>query len=159
MEAHPYYQDGRVPRALWGVLGCAAISCILLIALPVVMILDRSGTSAAIAADQPGLDANGLDYAFYSVVGFALVLHAISVVLMVWFGLKVIKGRVWARIALTIALVVFTVGSYFSATAVPGYLWAVIPSDAAHLVMIILLWVPRPVRDYFVAHRAAVAVS
>jgi hypothetical protein len=50
--------------------------------------------------------------------------------------------------------VVATLGSVASAAAVPTYLWAIIPGDGVHLVMLVLLWAPRSVRTFFAAHRA-----
>lgn len=166
MGTHSYYQDVQsaedsaavrdvpMPRALWGVVGGMIIGSILLIALPVVMIVDRDGTYAAIRNDQPGLGASDMDFAFYAVIAFAVAVHAIDVALTIWFGLKAIRGRQWARIALTSYLVLATAGSAFSAMAVPTYLWAVVPGDGIHIIMLVLLWIPRSVRDFFAAHRA-----
>lgn len=173
MEAQPYYQPPgaenapaapqnggiRVPRAMWGLVAGMVIATVLLVALPVTMIVDRGGTQEAIRADQPNLDPAHLDFAFYAVIAFAVVLHALDVVLTVWFGLKAMRGRQWARIALTVTLVVLTIGSLFSAAAVPTYLWAVIPGDGIHILMLILLWAPPSVREFFAAHRRADAAS
>ncbi|HIZ34319.1 MAG TPA: hypothetical protein H9815_00965, partial [Candidatus Ruania gallistercoris] len=40
-----------------------------------------------------------------------------------------------------------------SAAMGDSYLIAVIPTDALHLMMLVLLWVPRSVREFFAAHR------
>lgn len=167
MEAHPHQalasRDSavadRMPRPLWGVVAGMVVATLLLIALPMIMMIDRESTYQAIRNDQSNLDPSNMDIAFYSVMAFVVLLHAIDVVLTIWFGLKTIKGKQWARIALTISLVVTTLGSVFSATAVPSYLWVVIPSDTVHIMMLVLLWVPRSVREFFAAHRFAAAVS
>lgn len=148
-----------MPRPLQGVAVGIAITCVLLVALPVAMIIDRTGTYEAIRADQPNLAPADLDYAFYAVVAFAVTLHTLAVVLTVWLGLKAINGRGWARIAMTITLAAVTVGSVFSALAVPSYLWVVVASNVVHIIMIVLLWAPRSVRELFAAHRAAAATS
>lgn len=154
MEAQSYQQDGaRPPRALWVMFSGAMISNVLLIALPVAMAVDSDHTYQAIAADQPGLDAAAMDVAFYAVLVYAFALHGLDVVLNTWFGIKALRGRRWARIALTVYLVVAAVGGLFSAAAVPDFLWLVIVSDVIHVVMLFLLWVPGSVRRYFTARR------
>lgn len=144
---------------MWGIVAGMIIGSILLIALPLAMIIDRAGTYQAIREDQPNLDPAQLDFAFSAVITFAVVLHAIDVALTIWFGFKAINGRQWARIALTIYLILATIGSIFSAMAVPTYLWAVIPGDGIHIIMLLLLWIPRPVRDFFATHRATSLAS
>lgn len=138
-----------MPWPLWIVIAGMVVAVVLLIALPVAMAVDRSHTEQMILNDQPELDPAHLGFAFAAVMVFAIVLHGIDAALTLWFGIKAIQGRRWARIALTIVLVVLTVGSLFSAAAVPTYLWAVIPGDTAHILMVIALWVPKSVRDYF----------
>ena len=56
--------------------------------------------------------------------------------------------------ALTAYLVIATAGSLYSAASGTQFLWAVIPGDAIHIVMLVLLWVPRSVRDFFAVHRS-----
>lgn len=136
-----------------------AVGIVLLVALPVVMIVDRDGTYRAIMSDQPELDPSNLDFAFYAVMIFAGAIHAIFAVLTLWFGIKSLKGRRWGRIALTAYLVLATIGGFFSASAVPAYLWVVIPADTIHIVMIVLLWASRSVRDFFDAHRCRVTAA
>jgi len=119
------------------------------------MAVDREFTANSITKNEPNLDPAHLDFAITGAIVYAVVMHAIDVVLSVWFTVKALRGRQWARIALTVYLVIATFGSLYSAAAGTEYLWAVIPGDGVHIAMLALLWLPRSVREFFAAHRAA----
>jgi hypothetical protein len=133
----------------------AMINNFILIALPAAMAFNGDHTRRVIMADQPDLDPSNLDMAVYLVLGFAFTLHIVDVILNTWFSRRALQGHRWARIALTIFLVFITLGSFFSIQAVPDFWWVAMTSNVIHVTMIILLWVPAPVRQYFAAHRAA----
>lgn len=155
METQSYQQNAaRPPGALRVMFTGAMISNVLLIALPVAMALNSEHTYRSIAADQPGLDPAAMDVAFYAALTFAFVLHGIAVGLNTWFGLKSLRGRRWARIALSVYLVVASVGGLFSAAAVPDFLWLVIVSDVIQVGMLFILWVPGSVHRYFAVRSA-----
>lgn len=143
--AHP------VPTALRWLVPAVAVGVVLLVALPAVMVLDRDFTVRAIMADNPGLDPAHLDFAVNVVLVDAVAWHTIDVVLSIWFVVKVLQRRQWARIALTVYLVIATLGSLYSAVQGTPFLWAVIPGDAVHLAMLALLWIPGSVRRFFAA--------
>lgn len=143
-----------IPRVLWGIVPGMIGGVALLVALPAVMIVDRDDTIRAIMNDQPDLNPSHQGTAFVAVIVFAVAVHAVDAILTVWFGVQTLRGKQWARIALTVYLVVATLGSLASAAAVPTYLWAIIPGDGVHILMLVLLWLPRSVRTFFAAHRA-----
>lgn len=145
----------RPPTALRWLVPAVAVGVVLLVALPAVMVLDRDFTARSIMLDNPGLDPAHLDFAVNVVIIDAVAWHAIDVVLSVWFVVKVLQRRQWARIALTVYLVVATLGSLYSAAQGTQFLWAVIPGDAIHLVMLALLWLPGSVRRFFAAPPSA----
>lgn len=122
---------------------------VLYIALPVMMAVDRDYTSASIMRNNPSLSPADLDFAVNAAIVYAIVLHAVSSAAAVWLVVKALRGRRWARIALTAYLILATLGSLVSAAAGAEYLWAVIPSDAIQLAMIVLLWLPAPSRRFF----------
>lgn len=145
----------RAPRALqWLVAGIVA-SIALLIALPIVMMIDQDGLRAAIDNDTGGeLDPEWKDWVLVATIVYAVVLHLVDVALLLWLVPKVLRGRNWARITLTIYLVVATFFSLYSATQGTMFLWAVIPTDILHVLMIALLWMPASVRRYFTDQRS-----
>jgi hypothetical protein len=126
---------------------------LLLVALPLKMALDRDATVATILRARPDLPAADLDFAVPAVITYAAVLHAVDVVLVVWFTLKVLAGRRWARIALTVYLIFVLGFSLLSAQAGAEYLVVVILSNVIHLLMLALLWLPPSVRGLFAANR------
>ena len=148
-------QPPPAPRALrWLVVGVVA-SIILLIALPIVMMIDQAGLRAAIEEDTGGsLDPEWKDWVLVATIVYAVVLHLVDVALLLWLVPKVLRGRNWARITLTVYLIVATYFSLYSATQGTMFLWAVIPTDILHVLMIGLLWIPASVRRYFQSQRS-----
>lgn len=142
--------DRRPPRPLrWLIVG-VVVSIILLIGLPIAMLVDREGLEAAIIADtdQP-LGPGWLDRVVVFVIVYTIVLHLVDVILLLWLVPRILRGRPWARIVLTIYLVVATAFSLFSATKGGMYLAVVIPTDIIHMIMLVLLWAPPSARRFF----------
>lgn len=165
MEAQVYHQDSvrpadaeastpRAPTALKWVLGGVAGGVVLLVGLPLAMWLGRDGfLTDSILAEDPGLTEKQLEFAIWASILYAVVLHAVDVVVTIWLMVKLWQGRQWARIAMTVYLVIATAGSLYSASKGDSYLMVVIPTDALHAMMLVLLWVPRSVREFFATHQ------
>ncbi|PFG31855.1 hypothetical protein [Paramicrobacterium agarici] len=142
-----------VPAPLKWLVPAVGVGIFLLIALPVAMIIGRDGFLAdSIRATNPTLEPRLMEFAINASIIYAVVLHAVDVVLSIWLVIKVLQGRQWARIALSAYLVIATFFSLYSAAAGSAYLWAVIPGDSIHVIMLILLWAPRSVRQFFAMH-------
>ncbi|WP_139417526.1 hypothetical protein [Agromyces laixinhei] len=143
----------QIPTPLRWLIPAVGVGICLLIALPVAMMIGRDGflTDSIIAAD-PSLTTRQLEFAIIGSIVYAVVLHAVDVVLSIWFVVKIMHGRQWARIALSAYLVIATLGSLYSAASGSAYLWAVIPGDAIHIIMLVLLWAPRSVRAFFATY-------
>lgn len=131
-------------------------SIVLLAGLPVLMLLDQPALAALIDRETGGtLNETWRARVVAFAIVYAFVLHAICVILLVWLTLKVLRGRQWARIALTAYLALATAASLYSAGMGGMYLAVVIPTDLLHVLMAILLWAPPGVREFFAAHRGA----
>ncbi|QPZ39433.1 hypothetical protein [Paramicrobacterium chengjingii] len=145
----------EIPIPLKWLIPAVGVGIFLLIALPVAMVIGRDGfLRDSVIANDPQLDPRYLEFALTASIIYAVVLHAIDVVLSIWFVVKIMQGRQWARIALSAYLVIATFGSLYSAAAGSAYLWAVIPGDSIHVIMLVLLWAPRSVRDFFARYKA-----
>lgn len=144
----------RAPAPLrWLTVGVAAV-IVLLLALPVAMIINREGLAAVIERDTAGtLSPGWMEFAVLAAIVFAIALHLLDVVLLLWLTPRVLRGRRWARLALTVCLVVATGLSLFSAAEGGMFRWTVIPTDTVHVLMIALLWAPPSVRRFFSEHR------
>lgn len=161
METQSYHHTesppSRAPTPLrWlfaGVIG----SIVLLIALPVAMLIDRDGLVDSIMRNTPDLAPEHLGWVVALVMVYSIGLHLVDVALLLWLTPRVLRGRNWARLTLTAYLVVATYFSLDSAAKGMMFLWAVIPTDLLHVLMIALLWVPKSVRGYFAVHRAQAA--
>lgn len=141
---------GKPPWPLrWLIVG-VVVSIILLIGLPIAMLVDREGLEAAIIADtDQTLGSGWLDRVVVFVIVYAIVLHLVDVVLLLWLVPRILRGRPWARIVLTVYLVVATVLSLYSAPKGGMYLAVVIPTDIIHIIMLVLLWGPPSTRRFF----------
>ena len=145
------------PAALrWVMILLVALLAVLAV-LPVMMAVDSGTTIETILRENPALGPAGLDFAFAATIAYAAVLHLVYGAVAFWLGWKAVRGRRWARVALTVVLVLATLNSIDSATSGPEYFWWAIGGDVIHLAIIGLLWIPAPVRAYFAAHRAASA--
>ena len=167
MQAQPYHQNSGfapgsgpnevvrtgIPRPLrWLVPGLLGL-IVLYAALPIVMMLDREFLGASILRNNPGLDPGWLDQSVNNAIIYTASLHAIDIALATWFVVKALQGRNWARIALTVYLVLATVLGMISVAAGPEYYWAAFGADAIHVAMLVLLWLPRSSRAYYAARR------
>jgi hypothetical protein len=161
MATQSYYQNRgsvgpiAVPAALRCVGLALAVLVVVLAALPILMAVDPATTAGSIARKDPSLSASDIEFAVPAAIAMAAALHVVYAVVAVWFGVKALKGRRWARIALTLLMVGATANSVDSLTAGPEYFWWAIGGDVIHVVVIGLLWLPSSVRDFFAAHRAA----
>ena len=146
----------QTPAVLrWLVVGVGA-SIVLLVGLPVLMLVKRADLTATIERETAGtLSEEWMARVVLFVMIYSIVLHLLDVILLVWLTPKVLRGRQWARVALTVYLAIATAGSLYSASIGGMYLAVVIPTDILHVLMVLLLWAPPSVRKFFTAQRAA----
>jgi hypothetical protein len=158
MAAQSYYQTEPVrivtPRPLRWLGVVLGVLVVVLAALPIMMALDTDMTAGTITREDPSLSGPQLDFAVTAAIVYGAALHAVYAAVAVWFGVAAVRGRRWARIALTVLMVLATANSVDSASKGPEYLWWAIGGDVIHLAVIGLLWLPRSVRRFFAAHRA-----
>lgn len=147
------------PRLLRWLVPVIVVYVALLVALPIQMAIDRDALAESIVANTPDLNPDWLGFAVVGSVLYAAVLHGVDAVLAIWFTAKVLRGRQWARIALTIYLLIALPASLISAAAGHEYLIYVIPSDLIHVAILVVLWLPQSVRQFFAAHRFAAQPS
>lgn len=162
MATRPYYQradSGRPvaadttvhsdpPRPLRALVLVFGALSVILLALPVVMSVDREFVQSSVLHERPDLNGSELDVAITSTRAFTWLTHVATVLLGAWLVRTVLRGRAWARIALTVLLVLATANSIDSALTGPQYYAWVIGSDLCQLGMLLLLWLPRSVRTY-----------
>ena len=83
--------------------------------------------------------------------------HVISGPLYGWLGVMVLRGRNWARVAITVLLVVQSIGRLHFAT---GAAWVRVANAIGWpiaLAVIVLLWWPAASRRHFGAAQASPA--
>src|SRR5690625_2059460 len=118
-----------VPRPLRWMVPLLAVYIILLIALPLQLSLDTDALVESIKRNSPDIASERMGFAVLMVNVYNWGLHAVDVVLTIWFLAKALNGRRWAYIALIVYLVIATAASLISAAAGTEYLWAVISCD------------------------------
>ncbi|MFD4403504.1 hypothetical protein ACFWPH_12135 [Nocardia sp. NPDC058499] len=139
----------RAPAPLHWLTWCGVVSMIALIALPIVMTFDRTGVETTITQANPDLPADQLKFAWIASLAYTYILHLANVTVFVWLGWKVLLGRRWARVTLTLVLVFVICAAMISATAGSMYLWAVVIGHLTHTAGLALLWIPPSVRAFF----------
>ncbi|MBW0101756.1 hypothetical protein [Pseudonocardia sp. KRD291] len=144
---------GPVPPPLRLAGVCLVALLVVLAALPVLMALDPAGTAASVVRQEPSLSPADVEFGVSAAIAYAAVLHLLYGAVLSWLWFMVLRRRRWARIALTVALVLATLNSIDSATAGPEYLWWAVAGDVLHVGVIALLWWPRPAREYFAPTR------
>ena len=145
----------RAPAPLHWLIWCGVVSIIALIALPIVMTFDRAGVETTIAQANPDLPPDQMEFAWIASLTYTYLLHFANVAVFVWLGWKVLLGRRWARVTLTLVLVFVICAAIISATAGSMYLWAVAIGHLAHSAGLALLWLPPAVRAFFRTEHSA----
>lgn len=138
-----------MPGPLRWMGAAVGVLVLVLLALPVVMSLDRDLVTTSVLRDDPSRSGDELDTAITMVLGYTWALHVVYAAVVVWLSVKTLRGRRWARIALSVLMVLATANSIESAMAGQEYYWAVIAGDVLHISVLVLLWVPKSVRAYF----------
>lgn len=158
MEAQSYYQNAGtgappLPAALRWVRAAFGVLVVVLLALPVLMTVDRDFVTTSVLREDPALSGGQLQFAITASLIFSWGVHVMYAAVGLWFVLKTLAGRQWARIALTILLVIATANSVDSAMKGPEFYGWVISGDILQITIIVLLWAPRTTRAYFARHR------
>lgn len=151
--------DVTVPGGIRCVAVGLALLVVLLVALPVLMVVNPAAFAGSIMRANPSLSPAELDFALTAAIALTAISHAVYAGLAVWFGVMTLKGRRWARIALTILMVAGTLNSLESMRAGPEYFWWAVGGDLIHIAIVGLLWLPTSVREFFAAHRPGTAAS
>ena len=162
MDTHPYHQGAApgapdapdAPATLRWLVAVFGALVVVLIALPVLMTVDRGFVTESILRGDPSLTGDQLQFAVGASLAFSWGLHVVYAAVGLWLVVKVLVGRRWARIALTVLMVLATANSIDSAMQGPEYYGWVIVGDVLQVAIIVLLWAPRTTRDFFARHRA-----
>ncbi|AUI59100.1 hypothetical protein [Amycolatopsis sp. BJA-103] len=117
--------------------------------IPLVMWANEAALRAEIAARYPGFGQAEVDRSAAVAIESGAVFHGILLVLCVVPAWKLATGRRWTRRLTTATQLLSVVFSVFSWTS-SSMFHAVIPVVVlAQVVLVALLWVPRPARDFF----------
>lgn len=146
-------RDLVAPRSIRALVVALAGLIVVLLVLPVVMTADRDFTGDSILRKDPSMTPSELEVGITVVLAYTWAIHLAYAAVATWLVLKCLKGRRWARIALTVLMVIASLNSLSSAAAGSEYYWAVIAGDVIHVAVVVLLWLPKSSRDFFAAHR------
>ncbi len=117
--------------------------------IPLVMWANEAALRVEIAARYPGFGQAEVDRSAAVAIESGAVFHGILLVLCVVPAWKLATGRRWTRRLTTATQLLSVVFSVFSWTS-SSMFHAVIPVVVlAQVVLVALLWVPRPARDFF----------
>ena len=117
--------------------------------LPTLMILNPEFLRTEIIRNQPGISNKSIAFAIVAVSIFTAGIHALFIGLYIWLFAMIRKRHKWARIVLTILLMIATVGSFASWSAGPAFYIVIIATNVFHAILAGLLWIPRSVNNFF----------
>lgn len=137
-----------MPAALRITIAALSALVLLHVAVPVMLLAGRASLRDDTLAAHPDFRPDQLDAAVVVTLAAAAVFHLLFCAAYIWFGWKLARGRRWARIALTITLVLATLFSVVSWTSSSMFHAAIIASDVLQIVLMGLLWLPPSVRVY-----------
>jgi hypothetical protein len=83
----------------------------------------------------------------------SLVFHLLFAALYAWMAFKIRAGRSWARIALTVDLVLGTMASAVSFSLSPMFRVLIPIGDLLQIAIVALLWLPPASREHFAVGR------
>lgn len=153
--AKPQHPRIAVPRPLRWLVPIVVVYVLLLLALPVQMTVGQEALGDTIMRQRPSLDPAHRQFAVAISLVYTWGIHGIGAVLVSWLTVKTLRGRQWARTVFSLYLLIALPASLVSAAVGGLYIYYVIPSDVIHFIILLLLWLPASVRQFFVQHRAA----
>ncbi|WP_037311953.1 hypothetical protein [Amycolatopsis orientalis] len=133
----------RLSRAL---LIAVAVSHLV---VPLVLWANENALRAQIAARYPGFGQAEVERSAAVAIESGAVFHGILLVLCVVPAWKLATGRRWTRRLTTATQLLSLVFSVFSWTSSPMFHAVILVVGLAQVVLVPLLWVPRPARDFF----------
>ncbi|MFC3452445.1 hypothetical protein [Amycolatopsis speibonae] len=133
----------RLSRAL---LIAVAVSHLV---VPLVLWANESALRAQIAERYPGFGEAEVARSASVAIESGAVFHGILLVLCVVPVWKLATGRTWTRRLITATQVLSLVFSVFSWTSSPMFHVVIPVVGLVQVVLVALLWVPRPARDFF----------
>lgn len=136
----------QVARALLGAVAVAHL------VVPIALWSRQDSLRQQIAAQHPEFATTRVSSTVHVTVISAAVFHGVFLLVCVLLARKLKTGRRWTRTLTTVSQALSIAFSFFSWSSSPMF-HAVIPiMDAAQVVLICLLWVPRPARRFFSQH-------
>lgn len=85
-------------------------------------------------------------------IAFSVVISVASAALLVWLGVKVLRGRNWARITVTVLLVLGVLSGVYSLVRSGGGVASLVlelVSLVISVTVLVLLWAPAAARAHF----------
>lgn len=149
MAAPTIARTARVPAPVQLARALLAAVAISHVVIPVLLWVGRYALRDQIAAQHPDFGAAEVERSTAIALAAGAAFHGLLLALCVLLAWKLATARPWTRRLTTISQllsVVFSVFSWSSATT----FHAVIPIlGAAQLLIVVLLWLPRPAREFF----------
>lgn len=139
----------RIPAPVRLARGLLVLVAVSHLAVPVVMWTDQGALSSKVAGAHPGFSAAEVATTVHSTLIVASAFHGIFLLLCLLLAWKLPTARPWTRRLTTITQLLSVLFSAVSWSSSPMF-HPVIPFiDAAEVVIVALLWGPRPARAFF----------
>jgi hypothetical protein len=149
-----------IPMQVTWAVRCLLAFVLLNLVVVGLLVAHRGDIAETIRQSNPSWSQDQLDAFVASIVVGGSVVHVIFVALTLWLAFMVQNGRRWARVVLTIVLVLnLAIGLSVFVSPIAGTIQQLINLISAllKLASIGLLWLPGPSRAYFAKPKQPVA--
>ncbi|UOQ83530.1 hypothetical protein [Gracilibacillus salinarum] len=119
--------------------------------IPAIMIMNLDFLRTVIVQSKPTLSNKDIEFAVPIVGIFVAGIHTLFIGLTIWLSVMIRSRGKWARVGLTLVLLIATLGSFASWTAGPMFYGIIIVTNIVHVILVGLLWLPQSVRNFFSA--------
>lgn len=146
----------RFPQVPWpvrSVVIAVGALIVVLAALPIAMVVNPDPYTESIVRAEPNLPPDQLGFAHTVAITFTVAVHAVFALVVSWLTAKTWRGRRWARVSLTVTMLLGLLSSVRSAQDGPAFFLPVVAGDLILVAIIILLWAPGSARRFFAAGR------
>lgn len=151
MDSIALTRTSRIPASVQLVRALLAVVAASHLVIPIVMWAKEGVLRDQIASQHPEFGSAEISRSADIAVVSGAAFHGVLLVLCLFLAWKLVTGRPWTRRLTTISQVLSLAFSAFSWSSSPMF-HAVIPIiGAVQVLMIALLWLPRPAREFFAA--------
>ncbi|MFB5193203.1 hypothetical protein [Alicyclobacillus fastidiosus] len=139
----------KIPKQIVFIYRSLPVLSVIHVIIPVIMWLNKSTLVASIKTSSPGLSKAQIASYTNIALNAGIVFHLIFAFAFIIMAKPIFKGSKKARTRLTIWLVINSLASLLSFYFSPMFRIVIPPLDVFQLLLVVILWMPRPSQSFF----------